>query len=549
MGIGSLLNQMAQNPDDVEDAVFDATAPSDGSEMSDTAGPLDTAPVQPAAEAPSSAPTVVRVDKAADLSLDEQLSQINAAHEAKVDAIWGLSNRLQDAINVRREAMGGPDQREGDSEAGLTQEMDALVARRKAAITRLQEARVNDLRLARGQTEAPAQAAADAATPAAFLAAKAPVPAATTPASAAAPVATAPQAAPAASPVKAVPETAPVAKPVLSAIHDTADDADEDLTNTDGGDGLVACGDAEVPAQLPKDKPKTTPVFPGDKFACGFAIPPRPKHWPVMMTWPNQRDMDTLCRADVTTEQRRKYFDEQLLREEKMMKRADQIHDWIMTHGGKLDSDRKKYLENLKLEPHNGIRWATLLDAKHSAHASTATVMRWGHTQVETLDGGRLRATDNGVKVKMATKQAIDLAIREGIARGWSTFEFKGNRKFVELAIQACREQNVEATITLNPALVPGIPGIGFRRKIKIMPNIPGFEEVHPGTEAATRQDGTPENDGAKMQKSLKERMSAAPKDRKPVNAAEAEADDVLEDLEDALPRPVPDTGQDVAFG
>ena len=443
MGIGSLLSQMAQNPDEVEDAVFDATAPEVGPEPSGS-----------------------------------------------------------DGLNTVRDT--------------------AAAAKREASA------------VSEGPAAPETFATATSVPSVAAVAAKAPSPSVQ---SVDAP------------PVASVSATPPVAKTTLSSIIDTDEDLDEDLTNTDGGDGLVACGDAEVPAQIRKDTPKTTPVFPGDTFACGFAIPPRPRRWPVMMSWPPHREVEILNRPDVTTEMRRKFFAELLAREEKMMKRADVIHDWIATHGGPIGWKEKRRLDALKTDPHNGIRWATLLDAKSSAHAVTAAASRWGHSQCETIDGGRLRATDDGVRVSKATKQAIDLAIREGIARGWSTFEFKGNRKFVELAIQACREANVEATITLNPKLVPGIPGIGFRRKIKIMPNIPGYEEIHPGTGAAAQTEGTPEHRGAEMQKSIKDRLAAGVRARAPENAAEESADDVLDHLDDHRRGPVPDDGRDVAFG
>lgn len=333
-------------------------------------------------------------------------------------------------------------------------------------------------------------------------------------------------------------------------MFDTPEDDDDTLVNNDGGDGMVTCGDAEVPAQLKKE-PQRGPRFAGEAFADGDKIPPRPNRWPVMMSWPPRRDVEILNREDVTPAQRAKYFAELMAREQAMMKRADKIHEWILTHGGPASRRDKKHLERLATDPYNGIRWATLLDAKASAHASTAAVARWSHTGCETIDGGKVRATDAGVRVTKATKQSIDMAIREGIARGWNTFEFKGNREFVKLAVQACREANIEATITLNPALVPGIPGLGFRRKFKIMPNIPGFEEIHPGTKAAAEQEGTPENEGREMKSDLKQKLEAARKAREEPKAKGADADDaddVLENLDRQSRGPSPDNDEDPVF-
>src|SRR5690606_930416 len=98
-------------------------------------------------------------------------------------------------------------------------------------------------------------------------------------------------------------------------------------------------------------------------------------------------------------------------------------------------------------DPFCGIRFATLLDPVQTA-AVAQMVTSWGHETVHTVDGGIVRVNADTIsfgvhdrKATGVTDMAIQMAIREGIARGWETFKVSGTpdfaRRFQKYALAA----------------------------------------------------------------------------------------------------------------
>ncbi|MEP3665681.1 MAG: LPD7 domain-containing protein [Roseibium sp.] len=87
--------------------------------------------------------------------------------------------------------------------------------------------------------------------------------------------------------------------------------------------------------------------------------------------------------------------------------------------------------------------------------------------RARTIDGGEVFAGPQSVSVTKTSQAALELAIDEGIARGWKSHKLQGSPEFCEMAIKVARERGITAEIK-----VTGPKGL-FKRPIHVMPNVP----------------------------------------------------------------------------
>src|SRR5690606_17696212 len=90
------------------------------------------------------------------------------------------------------------------------------------------------------------------------------------------------------------------------------------------------------------------------------------------------------------------------------------------------------------------------------------------------------------IKFQKISKQAIQLAMHEGMARGWGSFNMSGNKEFCQEAIAVARSMNMPAKITERYG------PFGLRSRVHHITPAP------PGSDEATKQEvedlGTGEN-------------------------------------------------------
>lgn len=216
-----------------------------------------------------------------------------------------------------------------------------------------------------------------------------------------------------------------------------------------------------------------------DRLLARLGIPKRPRLWPAVMSWPPERDLEMLDAPGVTGDQRKDYVEGLFDLQRRMLLRAEMIDEYLRENGsvnaGLRGFRTKAKREMAAVDPYFGIRFATLLDERSTAAASTL-VMRWGHRSADTMDGGRVRVDNDTITfgrsdravLGQPTEQSIQLALRETMARGWGSVNVIGNPEFAETVAKHARALNVRAEITARY----GPFGV-YSRKILVMPTPP----------------------------------------------------------------------------
>lgn len=221
------------------------------------------------------------------------------------------------------------------------------------------------------------------------------------------------------------------------------------------GDPLIASLDPELSEREPPPPPE-----PENSFASRF--PGAPEGWPKMQAWPQQPTYDLMEAAKASDEQIAQYMATVFERAEKMRLRAQQIEEYLREHNDpqkmqrfagvpafrRTGRERSNQRDVVKYgDEHHGVKWAMLLDDDVPARALNIATS-WGFNTVATNDGGIVVADDNFLKFQKVTPGAIHLAMLEGKARGWGSFNMTGNKEFCQTAIQAAREMNMPAKIS-----------------------------------------------------------------------------------------------------
>lgn len=193
-----------------------------------------------------------------------------------------------------------------------------------------------------------------------------------------------------------------------------------------------------------------------------LGFPPRPRLWPQQFAWPMIDDLRKFEQFAHDEQKKQAYI--KILRDNsaRLLARAEQMHRYIIdsqVEGAFPGSSRKNHLEASKTDPHYGVLWATLLSEHHTKGAHSI-VTSWSHNQARTIDGGIVtvykdRIDLHNVRLGLAgkfatpTEQAIELALREGQARGWPSFKCRGNRDFALMVAKKAKELGIHAEITL----------------------------------------------------------------------------------------------------
>lgn len=255
-----------------------------------------------------------------------------------------------------------------------------------------------------------------------------------------------------------------------------------------------------------------------------------PANWPEFMTIPTYAELRALNRPGVTLEEVRDFGGRKQIQADEMEARARELNEWIFAFGDgrqnekhrraraknrdaairkrSFDDHGKEVRENrpdpveitdeeLYRDRHYGIRFAVLLnpDPDHLNLLRQAPVAAWGHDTLRTQDGGRIRASDDEIRVTSVSMQAAQLMVMEAKARGWEVLRVSGTNEFCAAVKRACKEQGVGAIITRRGPL-----GLGpFSRPEVIMPPLPDNLLPRPSgpaeTERERKQEAAPEAD------------------------------------------------------
>lgn len=215
--------------------------------------------------------------------------------------------------------------------------------------------------------------------------------------------------------------------------------------------------------------------------------------------------MRALSNPQVTDEARRAYFARLVELDQFMIRRAAQVDAWIKANtptrsGIPLPAPFDKVTRRARLraldmenDRHYGIRWSMLLDPRNQNGPATQGVAAWSHTRAVMIDRGTVIVNAASVRVGRPSEMAMNLAIREAIARGWSDLTISGGSIMCEAAMRAVKEAGISATIKM-----PYGPGGLLTRTVRVMPDIP-LPEGNPFLEAAAAAEaGEAGQDGEK---------------------------------------------------
>jgi len=253
------------------------------------------------------------------------------------------------------------------------------------------------------------------------------------------------------------------------------------------------------------------------RAACLDLATPYP--WPDFMPFPTDQELRELLHSDTTPEMIRNFELAKQKEADDMAARAREINEWIFNSGtmrlnegaqmrraarrdgfiharnsGRMSDERLKSEftaddisdADLYGDEFYGIRFAMLLnpDPANITRLRTAPVAAWGHDQLITLDGGRIRAREGELVVTSPSAQAAQMIVMEAKARGWETLRVSGNNDFCNAVKRAAKEAGLGAIIHRRGPL-----GLGpFSRPEIIMPPVPrsrltvGMEKGHDKT-------------------------------------------------------------------
>lgn len=234
-------------------------------------------------------------------------------------------------------------------------------------------------------------------------------------------------------------------------------------------------------------------------------FPARPEDWPAMMMWPSQRDLDILERRKDDRAFIQAYADNLMKMNTVMRQRADQLRDFLDEHrdtsvtlrerhalwrkdrgNDGLGPDARQRRAMIKhghdprdYDPQRGIRFALMLDPA-AIGANSHLVANWAESVIRTQDGCNVYAGKDEItfrvdtryrsRVNAVTDQAITLSIREGLSRGWNSFEVHGTKRFALAYEKKALEMGISAKITYRNVL-------GIKKTIKVDPPLPGLGE------------------------------------------------------------------------
>ncbi|WP_411840078.1 hypothetical protein [Paracoccus sp. ME4] len=229
------------------------------------------------------------------------------------------------------------------------------------------------------------------------------------------------------------------------------------------GDAVITNGDPAIGTLDPELSAQTPPPPPAPANSFEARFPQVPKGWPRMQAWPQQPAYDLMKANDAGDAEIAEYMKFVAERNAKMARRAEQIMAYLREHNdpqkmqllmGGVASFRRTRRERSNQrdidrygDDHHGIKWAMLLNDDVKANALNITAS-WGFNTAATTDGGVVVAMDDGIRFQKISKQAIQLAMHEGMARGWGSFNMAGNKEFCQEAIAVARSMNMPAKIT-----------------------------------------------------------------------------------------------------
>jgi hypothetical protein len=237
-----------------------------------------------------------------------------------------------------------------------------------------------------------------------------------------------------------------------------------------------------------------------------------PFPWPDFIPYPSEAELRVLTHPDTTPELIRAFEVAKQREADDMAARAAEINAWIFASGtmrlneeaqmrraarrdaalrerneNQIEHDKRKTpinaedISDLDLygDHFYGIKFAMLLnpDPANITRLRTAPVASWGHDQLITLDGGRIRAREGELIVTSVSAQAAQMLVMEAKARGWETIKISGHNEFCSAVKAAAKQAGLGAIIYRRGPL-----GIGpFSRPEVIMPPIPQSRVLVPG--------------------------------------------------------------------
>lgn len=254
------------------------------------------------------------------------------------------------------------------------------------------------------------------------------------------------------------------------------------------GDAVITNGDPAIETLDPELSERTPPPPPAPANSFQARFPEAPEGWPKMQAWPQQPAYDLMKANNAGDDEIAEYMKFVTARNAKMARRAEQIMQYLREHNdpqkmqlltGGYSSFRRTRRERSNQrdvkgygDDHHGIKWAMLLNDDVKANALNITAS-WGFNTAATTDGGVVVAWDEDIRFQKISKQAIQLAMHEGMARGWGSFNMAGNKEFCQEAIAVARSMNMPAKITERYG------PLGMLRRVHhITPSPPGSDEA-----------------------------------------------------------------------
>lgn len=290
----------------------------------------------------------------------------------------------------------------------------------------------------------------------------------------------------------------------------------------------------------------------------------RPHPWPDSMDFPSDEELRALKQPGVTQDQIRAFEQRKQEQAELMAVRARQLSSWIFDVGHMryneraqmqrsarnwdaeanrrtdavvdIESGDTRARDAVNPDPFQGIKFASLLnpDPSHLQMMQKMPVAAWGHDVVAMQDGGKVVASDGGMRVKKISVQAAQMIVMEAKERGWDSLTVRGDSEFCAAVESAAKEMGMGAVIYNKGGT--GIWPAG-RPKI-IMPKLPAtpIPDGHTPPEQVEKSAAAPSRDRARADgldpdgAAVPEGGSGSKRSRQPVHVEDPLADSPTDD-------------------
>lgn len=187
----------------------------------------------------------------------------------------------------------------------------------------------------------------------------------------------------------------------------------------------------------------------------------KPDGWPAVMHWPPKRVSDAIRNGTLNEGNAHKFQEYYDKYAQLTVRQAERFGAHLRRRSSRNEDVRdfiffkkKKRFGYDDTRNHDHVAWAFILDPNADFQSSyNQTVMSIGRSSLTTIDGGKVRVTENGLTVKTYSPMAAQVIVEEALARGWDHINVTGSRKLVEEVIKQAKAQGlaVNARVTWGP--------------------------------------------------------------------------------------------------